>query len=60
MENNESDLDKAIRLFEIDEILNECDLSPLPFSSLDDTNLVEETYVDEEVDYNEVDLDAFL
>ena len=60
MENSESDLNEAIRLFAIDEILGEGDISPLPFSSLDEADLIEETYVDEEINYNEVDLDTFL
>lgn len=60
MEKNEIDILDAIRLGKIEHILCEEDINPLPFASLDETTLVEDTHVDEEVDYNEIDLDTFL
>ena len=49
-----------MRLHAIEQLTNEEDLKPLQFTSYEEANLIEDTYVDEEVDYNEVDLDNFL
>lgn len=54
------DVKEAMRLYAIDQLTKENDLGPWPFSSLHETDLVEDDYVDEEIDYNEVDLDTFL
>lgn len=56
----EFDVEEAMRLYAIDQIANEEDLEPLEFSSLEEADLIEDAYVDEEVDYNEIDLDTFL
>lgn len=60
MKKNEIDILDTIRISKIEHILCEEDIDPLPFVSLDETTLVEDTHVDEEVNYNEVDLDTFL
>ena len=59
-ENLEKELEEAMRLHAIEQLTNEEDLKPLQFTSYEEANLIEDTYVDEEVDYNEVDLDNFL
>lgn len=58
--NTEDSVDDVIRMLKIEEILTSDSISNLPFESLDETDLIEDTYVDEEVDYNEVNLDNFL
>ncbi len=59
-ENLKKELEEAMRLHAIDQLNNEGDLKPLEFTSYEDADLIEDTYVDEEVDYNEVNLDNFL
>jgi len=59
-ENLEKELEEAMRLHAIDQLSKEGDLEPLEFTSYEEANLIEDAYVDEEVDYNEVDLDNFL
>jgi len=59
-EDLEIDIEEAIRLYAIDQIVTEEDIAPLEFTSYEDADLIEERYVDDEENYNEVDLDAFL
>ena len=59
-ENLEKELEEAMRLHAIEQLTNEEDIKPLQFTSYEEADLIEDTYVDEEVDYNEVDLDNFL
>lgn len=54
------DVEDVIRQIAIDNIVTEDELKMSEFSSLDDSDLVEDRYVDDEEDYNEIDLDAFL
>ncbi len=54
------DVEDVIRQIAIDNIVTEGELKMSEFSSLDDSDLVEDRYVDDEEDYNEIDLDAFL
>ena len=54
------DVEDVIRQIAIDKIVTEEELKMSEFSSLDDSDLVEDRYVDDEEDYNEIDLDAFL
>lgn len=56
----EVDVEDVIRQIAIDKIVTEEELKMSEFSSLDDSDLVEDRYVDDEEDYNEIDLDAFL
>lgn len=59
-EDIEVDVEDVIRQIAIDKIVTEEELKMSEFSSLDDSDLVEDRYVDDEEDYNEIDLDAFL
>ena len=54
------DVEDVIRQIAIDNIVTEDELKMSEFSSLDDSDLVEDRYVDDEEDYNEIDLDAFF
>lgn len=64
MNNQEKSIDveieEVMRQYAITKIIEEKELEPLAFVSLEDEELLEERYVDDEEDYNEINLETFL
>ncbi len=64
MDNQEKSIDveieEVMRQYAITKIIEEKELEPLAFVSLEDEELLEERYVDDEEDYNEINLETFL
>ncbi len=58
--NTEDNVEDVIRMLKIEEVLTSDSISNLPFESLDETDLIEDTYVDDEVDYDEINLENFM